>query len=216
MDFNVPSSSTQQPLLDLSMAGDQAALEQLLLLHYQWLHQRVERLIPSDLQGLISADDILQETFVRVFASIQGFQPRADLSFPYWLKTIADHQVIDMIRRRRHERLTNPPPPPDSSVSIDDHLGGVAGTMYPWSAAADEQDSPLRGAILHELGQVLPLALARLPDDYRNVLRLRYLEGRALEEVAAEMGRSVDAVRGLCHRAGKQLREILVRFSFYL
>jgi len=197
-------------LLELSVAGDPVALEQLLLSHYDWLSLRLQRQIPTDLQGLISADDVLQETFVRVFSSIRRFDPESDASFPQWLKTIADHQLVDSIRRRRRERLADRQRQPQPNAIHESWLGSLI------EQVADDGTPPLRGAILGELHRIIPVALARLPDDYRNVLRLLYLEGRPPEEVAAAMDRTPDAVRGLCYRARKQLREVLLRLSYYV
>ena len=203
-------TATQQTLLDRSLAGDAAATEQLLLLNYEWLSRCVERQIPSDLQGLINAEDVLQETFVRVFRSIRRFRPQANASFAGWLKTIAEHQLIDLMKRRRRERLVSGELRNGANQIRESHLGNLIEQI------ADDDGSPPRGAMLGEVQRLLPVAVAGLPEDQRTVLQLLYMEGRSLDEVAQAMGRSTDAVRGLCHRARKQLRADLLRLSSYL
>ena len=64
--------------------------------------------------------------------------------------------------------------------------------------------------------RLMDIALIQLPAQYREVLRLRYLEGKPREEVAASMGRTVQAVHGLIKRAKQQLRDSLGHASAYL
>jgi RNA polymerase sigma-70 factor (ECF subfamily) len=69
--------------------------------------------------------------------------------------------------------------------------------------------SPSQQAMRHEKEVVLADLLARLPDDYREVIVLRNLEGLSHEEVARRMGRNVGAVRMLWTRALARLRQEL-------
>jgi RNA polymerase sigma-70 factor (ECF subfamily) len=64
--------------------------------------------------------------------------------------------------------------------------------------------------------QALHIALAGLATDQREAIRLRHLEGKSLEETAAAMGRTPDAVRGLVHRGKQQLQEAMGRASRWL
>ena len=59
-------------------------------------------------------------------------------------------------------------------------------------------------------------ALATMPDDYREALRLRYFEGLSIDETATRLGRTPAAVRGLTDRGKARLRDILGRMSLYL
>jgi RNA polymerase sigma-70 factor (ECF subfamily) len=72
--------------------------------------------------------------------------------------------------------------------------------------AADQRGTPSELAIRREQSVVLADALARLPDDYREVIVLRHLERIEFSEVAARMGRSSGAVRMLWARALERLR----------
>jgi RNA polymerase sigma-70 factor (ECF subfamily) len=69
--------------------------------------------------------------------------------------------------------------------------------------------SPSQGAARREQAVILADALARLPEDYRQVIRLRHLDGLTFPAVARTMGRSVDAVEKLWARALVQLRRLL-------
>lgn len=63
--------------------------------------------------------------------------------------------------------------------------------------------------------QALTVAIAGLPDDYRVAVQLRHLEGRSVEEVAKELGRTPDAVRGILQRAKEKLQQAIGRASLY-
>jgi RNA polymerase sigma-70 factor (ECF subfamily) len=69
--------------------------------------------------------------------------------------------------------------------------------------------SPSQHAVRREQGVMLADALAQLPDDYREVLILRHLEGRTFPEVAQRMQRSMDSVKKLWARALDRLRRLL-------
>jgi RNA polymerase sigma-70 factor (ECF subfamily) len=71
------------------------------------------------------------------------------------------------------------------------------------------QSSPSQQAVRREQGVVLADALDRLPDDYREVLVLRHLEGLTFPEVAQRMGRSLNSVEKLWMRGLARLRQIL-------
>jgi len=66
--------------------------------------------------------------------------------------------------------------------------------------------SPSAEAMAHERAEALQLALARLPEDYRQVIALRHLEQLSFDEIGALMERSADAVRKLWTRAIERLR----------
>jgi RNA polymerase sigma-70 factor (ECF subfamily) len=74
---------------------------------------------------------------------------------------------------------------------------------------AAEIESPSSGALRREREIQLANALSELPDDYRDIIMLRHIQGLSFEEVAARMDRSSGAVRMLWLRALKRLRELL-------
>jgi len=73
---------------------------------------------------------------------------------------------------------------------------------------ASEESSPSQGALRAERLIELAEALARLPDDQRTAVELRYLNGLAVPDVAEQMGRSTVSVTGLLYRGMKTLREL--------
>ena len=124
-------AESELSLIDRAVAGDRVALSQLLLLHFDGLHQHVESRISHRLQGLMRADDILQQTFVRAAQAIGTFEPRHPDAFRGWLRTIADNLVRDAEKRRRRERRfpaflwrMSGGDPPGTTPGVMDQLAG--------------------------------------------------------------------------------------------
>jgi RNA polymerase sigma-70 factor (ECF subfamily) len=78
------------------------------------------------------------------------------------------------------------------------------------------EHSPSRSIARREAVRAVQVALAGLPEDYQRALRLRYFEGKSLEETARIMMRTTGAVRGLLDRAKEKLLAALGRASLYL
>lgn len=94
----------EHDLLIEAVAGDRASLERLLLLHYMPLSRRIAAKLPLMGQGVVAADDVLQQTFMQVFRDIRNFHPQTDASFQCWLNRIADYRAIDAVRSARRQK----------------------------------------------------------------------------------------------------------------
>ncbi len=202
------TGEADRELVTNAVSGDRVALERLLLNYYTQLSQHVAPRLPMYIQTVVNVDDILQQTFMQVFRDIGNFQPRSDLSFFAWLKTIAEHRIQDAVkelkRKKRggdHVRLRRPEDRGTSSVvSLIEMLSADGRTA---------SQSVARGEAI----QAIQVAIASLPDDYREAIHLKYMEGRSLEEVATQMNRSPGAVRGLIDRAKQKMRAAMGRSS---
>ena len=127
-------------LIERAVAGDRVALSQLLLLHFNALHQHVESRISHRLQGLMRADDVLQQTFVRAAQAIGTFELRHAGAFRGWLRTIADNLVRDAEKRRRRERRF----PAFCGAGRWRADGHDAGSARPTAGIGDVSQSPRR------------------------------------------------------------------------
>ena len=78
---------------------------------------------------------------------------------------------------------------------------------------ADSGSSPSHQASKREQAVLLADALAQLPDDYREAIVLRHLEGLTFPEVARRMGRSLDSVEKLWMRALAKLRQVMEKYE---
>ena len=135
------------------------------------------------------ARDVAQEAFVRVFKSLDRFDPK--LKFYTWFYQIVVNLSIDHLRRGKKR----------AKVSLDEMAengeGSVAGPSEPPAAALE------RG----EVGARVARVLEELPEKYRAVMVLRDLEGYDGLEVASIEGASHATVRWRLHKARQMFRE---------
>lgn len=173
-----------EALMKRLQAGDPSAFQIL----YERYHRAVFAFLARSVADRRIAEDLLQETFLRVFAGRQAYRPLAP--FRAWLYAIARHLVVDQMRRAQ-----------PSATSIEDLSQGVA----------DPQASALECAEAQALGERLERAVARLPPGQREVLLLSRMGGLTHEEIGRVTGASPAAVRVALHRALRTLRDLLDR-----
>lgn len=149
---------------------------------------RVYRLAYRLTGSVADAEDLTQETFVRVFRSLHSYQPG---NFEGWLHRITTNLFLDQARRRSRLRF--------------DPLG-EAGERLP---AAHDAHEPERGFEHGNLDLDIQAALAALPPKYRVAVVLCDIEGLSYEEIAATVGVKLGTVRSRIHRARALLREQL-------
>ena len=205
-----PSGSASD-LIASAVAGDRTALERLLLADYQRLMAYVERRFPARLRGALAPEDVLQETLVDAFQHIGSFTPAGPDAFYRWLTTIATHRLADAAKAQRTLKRGAGRAWGECELNLDDR--SVVALLD--QLAADDLTAS-RVAARGEAVKAIHVALAGLNTDYREALRLRYIEGLPLATVAARMGRTERAVDNLCDRGRKQLRQSMGRASQYL
>jgi len=201
----LPESDDQ--LVQLAVDGDDTALEKLLLRYYDRLLNYIRLQMPTSLARRVGPEDILQHTYLKAFRAITKFEPRGGYSFFSWLKRIADNERIDQLRKAGREPAGSvTPTPKDSDGSYFDMAGQIAG----------EDPTATLVARRKELVAVLQLTIARLKPEYRDAIELRYLKGLPFEEVARQMNMTDGQLRGLLHRARRQVKDEIRRLSHYV
>ena len=120
----MPDQSDHQHLLNRLAQGDRTALEHLLFDYHDRLLHHIREKLPSSLQTIVGAEDILQQTYVAAFRGLGQFEPRSDRAFYRWLTKIAENQVLDAIkaqgRKKRggdFRRVGQPKPQQDTSMA---------------------------------------------------------------------------------------------------
>ena len=145
-------------------------------------------------QNQVEAEDLTQETFVRVHRSLPTFRGEASLST--WLYRIATNASLDHFRRRttRQEKTALP-------IEKIELLDGD------WDS--DAPASPEHLAARSEMSACVQAFVQRLPPDQRAVLVLKELQGLKNREIAEVLECSLATVKSRLHRAGTKLREAL-------
>ncbi|WP_420110711.1 RNA polymerase sigma factor SigE [Pseudactinotalea sp.] len=148
---------------------------------------RVYRLAYRLTGNKADAEDLTQETFVRVFRSLDRYQPG---TFEGWLHRITTNLFLDGARRRTRLRF--------------DALGESAERVQ-----APERSSPERGFEHENLDVDIQEALNALKPQFRAAVVLCDIEGLSYEEIGTTLGISTGTVRSRIHRGRAQLREAL-------
>ena len=198
-------------LIARAVRGDELALTILLTESEASLRRRIGSKIPSDLRSLIDAGDVLQEVYAEAFRSMARFEFRDEDSFNRWLAAVALQKLRAEIRHHRAgKRGGGRIEVRRSAHALDDS----ATTLLKLMEAPG--GTPSRVAAGRELVLAVQAALAELPGDYREAVRLVYLEGTPVAEAARALGRTDRAVHNLCHKAKRKLRNLLGTRSRFL
>jgi RNA polymerase sigma-70 factor (ECF subfamily) len=199
MTDEAPSASQ---LLAQARQGDRDALGRLLEAQRTALRRLAERQLEGRIAVRVDASDVIQQTFLEAHRSFPQFAGRSLRDLSAWLQGILDHKVAGAIRdhavlQKRSVRRER---------SLDDSQGGGLPLKQELDAG---HSSPSQKAIRGEEAQRLAQALTALPDDQREAVRLRHLEGWALADIAQHLGRTPAATAGLIKRGMQSLRRRL-------
>ncbi len=145
-----------------------------------------------------SAEDLSQETFVKVLNHIDRYRPEFKLSS--WLFKIANNLTIDHLRKRQLDTI---------SIEGSPHASTTSEVEASSFELESRGESALEELESRELGSAIERAIARLRPEYRSCILLRHVEGRSYEEIAATLDLPLGTVKTYIHRARHELREAL-------
>ena len=196
--------SDESELVNRAIAGEPLALDKLLLQHHRALRAIVDQKLPSSLSSVVSADDILQECYTEAYRDIGKFRPDGPNALFRWLCTIADHRLLDAVRAHRAAKRGGGRSP------IGD-VGGdqQSGVLALLDVVFAHEHTPSRSVAGHEAADAVQAAIDTLKPEYRDAIRLRYIEGRSVGETAALLGKTERSIHKLCSRGIQKLREDL-------
>jgi RNA polymerase sigma-70 factor (ECF subfamily) len=196
MVFDVPD------LIVHARNGNDAALGELLASYADYLGLLARVQIGRRLRGKVDADDILQETFLEAHRQFPRFAGQSEGELAVWLRRILLGQVALVLRRFFGTRQRN--------IELERELiGNLDQPRADDGALVADCSSPSDHASRSEQAVLLAAALAKLPENYREVIILRHLEGLSFPEVSKKMARSEDSVQKLWVRALACLRRSL-------
>jgi len=179
------------------MGGDSDAFRLLVERHSRTVFRVAYRMTGNE----HDADDVVQETFLRVYRQLESFESRAN--FTTWLHRIAINCSVDLLRTRvRHDRHR-------SNDSEEALMNGEVATDQPHAE---------RLLLSSEVQQQVSAALETLSGNERTAFVLRHFEGMSIEEIGSVLGTRVSATKNTIFRAVRKLRdqlEPLVRTSSF-
>jgi RNA polymerase sigma-70 factor (ECF subfamily) len=205
------AGNKKQPLIAKAVSGDRAAREELLVGYGSRLSRYIAGRLPSTLRDFLSADDLLQQTYVQALEGISQLQGITEPSVWAWLKTIAENEIRNALtaqqaKKRGGGRRRAARPVDVQSSSLVELV----------EMLADRDPTPGRAAMRVEAIHAVQLAIAGLPEEQRKAVMLHYLGGDTVAETAVQLGCTPGAVRAMIGRARQKLRHAMRRSSLWL
>ena len=184
----------ERELVRMAQDGTEAAYEELIRRH----QQRVTALVGSILRRNEDIEDVVQQVFLKVFVSLKRFDLRA--AFSTWLYKITVNECWDYLRKRRVRPLTYEADLSEEQVS---RLDGVLSAKRP----------PERPGERAEVQELLDWMLEKLPEQDRQLLILKEMEGFSVHELADVLGLNVNTVKVRLFRARGRIMDVYRRRS---
>ncbi|HBH37294.1 MAG TPA: RNA polymerase sigma factor RpoE [Curvibacter sp.] len=181
-----PAADSDAQLVARTLAGDDRAFE-LLVIKYQ---RRIQRLIARMVRDVDLVEDIAQESFIRAYRALHQF--RGDAQFYTWLYRIAVNTAKKTLLDLKHDPLLT-----EAALRP---AGDDDETFQPGNEpTAEETPESLLAA--REIAAAVQAALEALPEDLRQAVTLREIEGLSYEDIAAVMACPIGTVRSRIFRA---------------
>ncbi len=169
---------------------------------YRELISRYERPVFSLIFRMVrdkeTAEDLAQETFIKVLNNIDRYLP--EFKFSSWLFKIANNITIDFLRRRQIDTISIEGAP-DAVTAESKRATAIA--------LADGGESPLQELESKELGEQIERAIGKLRPEYRACILLRHVEDYSYDEIAEIVKLPLGTVKTYIHRARAELRDAL-------
>jgi RNA polymerase sigma-70 factor, ECF subfamily len=178
-------------LVERTVAGDQKAYE-LLVIKYQ---RRIQRLIGRMVRDVDLVEDIAQETFIRAYRALAQF--RGDAQFYTWLYRIA----VNTAKKALMELKRDPTVSENSFKSADDD------ETSPLENELTSSETPEALLASKEIAAMVNAAMEALPEELRQAITLREIEGLSYEEISEVMSCPIGTVRSRIFRAREAISE---------
>ena len=176
-------------LVQRTLGGEPRAFE-LLVIKYQ---RRVERLIGRMVRDSDLVQDIAQETFIRAYRALGQF--RGDAQFYTWLYRIAVNTAKKQLMELKRDPLVFQY---QMKSGDDDETSGSERELNPSVADTETPEAVLASK---EIAQAVNAAMDALPEELRNAIALREIEGLSYEEIAQALDCPIGTVRSRIFRA---------------
>ena len=178
-------------LVERTVAGDQKAFE-LLVIKYQ---SRIQRLIGRMVRDVDLVEDIAQETFIRAYRALAQF--RGEAQFYTWLYRIAVNTAKKALMDLKR----------DPTISENSFKSGDDDETSPLENELTSPETPDAVLASKEIAEMVNSAMEALPEELRQAIILRELEGLSYEAIAEAMNCPIGTVRSRIFRAREAISE---------
>lgn len=173
------TKTSDEFLIQQFMDGNKDAFEALYARYLAVVYKRVYYLVPAE-----DVEDLIQEIFIAVSNSLVKF--RGEAQFSTWLRALTNHKIAEFYRKRNRKQ-------------------------EPRQTTLTEAAGLSEGSISKNLEDRIAIqrALKELPENYREIILMRFIEGLQFNEIAELTGQSLEATKSLFRRAISALRDQL-------
>ena len=182
----------ERQLVRLAQSGEEAAFEELIRRH----QQRVFGLVSGILRRREDVEDVVQQVFLKVFVSLKRFDQRA--AFSTWLYKISVNECWDYLRKKKVRPLVYEADLSEEQVS---RLDGMVSAEQPPASSSDRA----------EARDLLERMMEKLPEQDRQLLVLKEVEGFSVQELAEILDLNVNTVKVRLFRARARLMDVYRR-----
>jgi RNA polymerase sigma-70 factor (ECF subfamily) len=184
---------SESELIARANKGDRAAQAEIVNQHERMVYNLALRLVGNE----EDAENILQETFLKVLQSLSTFKGNSQLST--WIYRIATNFALMHLRSKKKTFISIDEFPLDEMQNFE-------------SFYRKNEEDPLKDVINTELREHLSKAIDQLPPKFKTVFVLKDIEGLSLKEISSMLSMSLPAVKSNLHRARVFLRNKLVNY----
>ncbi|TVY08491.1 RNA polymerase sigma factor SigW [Paenibacillus cremeus] len=177
-------------LAKLARGGDRAAFAELVELYKDKIYHLAYRM----LHNRHEAEEIVQETFLRVYTNLERYDEQQ--KFSTWIYRIGTNLCIDRLRKRK------------ATYSLDAEIHDGEGNDW-YATLASEDTAPDDQIVLSETQVQIRESIETLPEKYKAVVILRYLQDLSLQEISDVLKMPVTTIKTRLHRGRDFLRKKL-------
>ena len=187
MDY---TALTDQEVVALAVQGRETAFRELIGRYERPVFSLIYRLV----RDREHAEDLAQDTFIKVLNHLERYDPSYKLSS--WIFKIAHNTALDHLRKKRPETL---------SIDGSPHARTAAEIEATTLTPESHDENPEEFTASRELGVEIERAIGLLRPEYRTAIVLCHVEGRPYDEIARIMDVPLGTVKTFIHRARKEL-----------
>ncbi|UUZ97648.1 RNA polymerase sigma factor SigW [Paenibacillus sp. P25] len=177
-------------LAKLARTGDRVAFEELVELYKDKIYHLAYRMLHNGHE----AEEIVQETFLRVYTNLERYDESQ--KFSTWIYRIGTNLCIDRLRKRK------------PSYSLDAEMNDGEGTDW-YSMLPSQEETPDEQLVLSETQTQIRESIDTSPEKYKAVVILRYLQDLSLQEISDVLSMPVTTIKTRLHRGRDFLRKKL-------
>lgn len=196
MICNTQSQQSDRQLLEAYRAGNPDAISQLIARHSKRVYDYIYMMV----KDAELADDLHQETFVKVVKVIDQGRYTDTGRFVSWVMRIAHNQVIDHFRSQKHDHTIN-----ESSAGFD-----IIGTQRLSEGSVEDQ------IVSDQIAADLRKLIEQLPDEQREVVKMRYYANMSFKEIAESTDVGINTALGRMRYALINLRKMIKEYDLAL